>query len=131
MKGPQVRLIECGEGGAACEVPVNQLEFLIGRGADCDLRLRNNSVSRHHCILRVASGEAVLIDLGSSNGTYLNNERVRSQAPLHSGDELRVGTCRFLVDLGDGDRERLKALAANPLVGTVKIPEPPASQPGK
>ena len=127
MTAPKVRLIECGENGAACEVPVNQTEFLIGRGPDCDLRLRNNSVSRHHCILRVAADEATLIDLGSSNGTYLNNERVRSQAPLHTGDELRVGTCRFLLDLGDGDREKLRNLAVNPLAATVRLPEPPVA----
>src|SRR2546422_5781183 len=98
----RVRLIERDpKAEQTREVTVNQAEFLIGRAADCDLRLRLSDVSRHHCLIRVGPNEAALVDLGSSNGTYLNGHRVLSQAPLHSGDEIRLGECRFLVDLGD------------------------------
>lgn len=98
----KVRLIERGRSpDQTRDIPVTQSEFLIGRGADCNLRLRIPAISRHHCIIRLGTDEATLVDLGSSNGTYLNDQRVRSQAPLHSGDELRIGTCCFVVDLGD------------------------------
>jgi pSer/pThr/pTyr-binding forkhead associated (FHA) protein len=105
------------------EIPVTQSEFLIGRGPDCDLRLRVDNISRHHCLIRLANDEATLIDLGSSNGTFLNGERVRSSSTLHSGDELRVGTCRFRVEVGeaqpsDGDT----AVGAGPFMRTVKLP---------
>jgi pSer/pThr/pTyr-binding forkhead associated (FHA) protein len=76
-------------------------EFLIGRGADCDLRLPVSAISRHHCLIRLHGAEATLVDLGSSNGTFVNGKRVRSQAPLHSGDEIRLGNSSFRVDLGD------------------------------
>jgi pSer/pThr/pTyr-binding forkhead associated (FHA) protein len=98
----QARLIERGPTPEQTrQVPLKQGEFLIGRGPDCDLRLPISAISRHHCIIRLTDNEATLLDLGSSNGTYLNGQRVRSQAALHSGDDLRVGTCHFLVgDLG-------------------------------
>src|SRR5260370_24140343 len=85
----------------AREIAIHQEEVLIGRGADCDLRLKATSVSRHHCLLRFRGDEASISDLGSSNGTFVNGQRVRSQTTLHSGDEIRVGTVPFVVDLGD------------------------------
>jgi pSer/pThr/pTyr-binding forkhead associated (FHA) protein len=83
------------------EIAVRQEDFLIGRGPDCDLRLNEGTVSRHHCIIHLAGNEATLVDLGSANGTFLNGQRVRSRAVLRSGDELKVGEARFIVSLGD------------------------------
>jgi pSer/pThr/pTyr-binding forkhead associated (FHA) protein len=83
------------------EVSILKEEFLIGRGPDCDLRVNDEDISRHHCLIRVRGQEATLSDLGSSNGTFVNDKRVLSQTALVSGDEIRLGKCRFLVDLGD------------------------------
>ena len=97
-------------------------EFLIGRGADCDLRLADQDVSRHHCLLRFRGGEAILVDLGSSNGTYVNGQRVVSQATLQSGFEVRVAHYRFLVDLGDLPEETWKSwLGEDPAMVTRKM----------
>lgn len=85
------------------EIPITKEEFLIGRGADCDLRLGSSTISRHHCMIRVRGREAAIIDLGSSNGTFLNGHRVRSQAPLYDTDELRLGTFVFSFRLGFQD----------------------------
>lgn len=96
------RLIEPAVGAERTrEIIIANEEFLIGRGADCDLRVNDGDVSRHHCLIRVRGHEATLSDLGSSNGTYHNGKRVLSQTPLVSGDEIKLGKCRFLVDLGD------------------------------
>jgi pSer/pThr/pTyr-binding forkhead associated (FHA) protein len=127
-----VRLIERGSGTEPVrEIAVTRSEFLIGRGADCDLRLRLSSISRHHCLIRLDAEGATLVDLGSSNGTFLNDNRVRSQAVLHSGDELRLGECRFTVDLGDADRpEGRVSSGADSMAVTVKLKDikrqPPA-----
>jgi predicted component of type VI protein secretion system len=95
------KLIEPG-GDREREIVIQGQEFLIGRGADCNLRLAVSAISRHHCLLRFQGAEATLSDLGSSNGTFVNDKRVRSQVALHTGDEIRVGSCRFVIDLGDG-----------------------------
>jgi pSer/pThr/pTyr-binding forkhead associated (FHA) protein len=124
----KAKLIERGDRSEQTrEIPLNQAEFLIGRGADCDLRLRVSSVSRHHCLIRLGGAEATLVDLGSSNGTYLNGTRVRSQATLNNGDEVQLGACRFLVELGDDDKIDLDtAVGAGPSTTTVKLPKSPS-----
>src|SRR5260370_1006508 len=67
------KLIEHGDNLAERrEIPITKDEFLIGRGPDCDLRLGVADISRHHCLVRVRGSEAVILDLGSINGTYLN-----------------------------------------------------------
>jgi adenylate cyclase len=66
--------------------------FSIGRSTSCDLTLRDSKVSRKHVVInRQAGDEFWLSDLGSANGTYVNQLRVSQSARLRSGDELRVG----------------------------------------
>ncbi len=101
---------------------VQQEEFLIGRGRDCDLRLADSTISRHHCIVRPGTAEATLVDLGSANGTFLNGQRVRSQAALHTGDEIQVGSSRFVVILGeDSWTDPEKEAPADPLANTFRV----------
>jgi pSer/pThr/pTyr-binding forkhead associated (FHA) protein len=125
----KARLIErSGKSDDAHEIALNQSEFLIGRGPDCDLRLRVPSVSRHHCLVRVGTDEVSITDLGSSNGTFLNGKRVRSQASLHTGDELQMGECRYVVDLGDQDAIDFGAsTGADPFTSTIKLSRPKPS----
>ncbi len=115
-----VRLVERGATPQQTrEITVRPPEFLIGRGGDCDLRLPGPGISRHHCMIRVAPDGAMLVDLGSSNGTYLNGQRVLSQAPLQGGEELRLGESTFLVDLGAGSG----APEADPMARTIRLPK--------
>lgn len=98
----QARLIEPGAGAEHIrEIPLKEEEFLIGRGTDCDLRLPLSDISRHHCLIRIRGKEISVMDLGSANGTFVNGQRIRGQTLLHSGDQIRVGTVLFVVDLGD------------------------------
>jgi len=119
------KLIEPGPGSKSREIAVHQEEFLIGRGTDCDLRLKGTAISRHHCLLRFRGQEASITDLGSSNGTFVNGQRVRSQTTLHSGDEIRLGTCSFVVDLGD----RVNPEEAEGIAATCKLPGVSAKAP--
>jgi len=118
----KARLIERGgDEKPTREVPISKSEFLIGRGADCELRLAVPDVSRHHCLIRVSNDAATIEDLGSANGTLLNGQRVRSQTPLRSGDLLQVGECHFVVDLGDlGWAELGLDTVADPAAATIR-----------
>lgn len=74
---------------------------VIGRREDCDLRVPLGDVSRKHCRL-VRDGEMLKIeDLGSSNGTYLNGQRVQ-EALLSPGDSIQVGPVVFVLQV-DGE----------------------------
>jgi hypothetical protein len=63
---------------------------LLGRGTDCDLRLVDPGVSRHHSELRVEDGQVVLVDLGSTNGTFVNGQPVR-RVLLTDGTTVTLG----------------------------------------
>jgi diguanylate cyclase (GGDEF)-like protein len=78
--------------------PVSDGPLVLGRGDNCDVRVNDNSVSRRHAAVQAAGGGWTVTDLGSTNGTFLNNGRVDSAA-LTDGDYLRVGNCiyRFLT----------------------------------
>lgn len=73
---------------------------LIGRGDDCDIPLHSDAISRHHARVVVSASVLTVEDLGSSNGTFVNDQRVRRSA-LGPGDELRVDRVRFLVQSSD------------------------------
>ncbi len=72
---------------------------LIGRAPDCTIVIPDRQVSRHHAEVRMTSAGAVLEDLGSKNGTYLNGERVLVPTPLHDGDEIQIALAQKLVFL--------------------------------
>lgn len=80
-------------------------EIVVGRGDDCDVRLPNTSVSRHHCKFEVGFGTATLSDLGSANGTQVNKKKIEEPTVLQSGDEILVGKFH-LVFLGDRKQDR-------------------------
>jgi hypothetical protein len=63
---------------------------LLGRGTDCDLRLVDPGVSRHHAEIRVEGPEIVLVDLGSTNGTFVNGQPVR-RVTLSDGARVTLG----------------------------------------
>jgi hypothetical protein len=62
----------------------------IGRAADCDVVLSDPTVSKHPIEMRPRGTDVVLIDLGSTNGTRVNNVGVRDHV-LADGDEIRIG----------------------------------------
>jgi S1-C subfamily serine protease len=75
--------------GKSVELSGEQLT--IGRDDHCDLTLHDDKVSRKHAILEAGSGgQAVLRDLGSSNGTYVNGQPIRT-ATITGGEHLRFG----------------------------------------
>ena len=77
---------------------VNQT-ILIGRAAECQLRLSSLNVSRRHCLLRVSPTEAWVTDLHSSNGTYVNGKRLvpGEETRVVNGSKVIVGPYEFTV----------------------------------
>ena len=71
----------------------------LGREPGNMLRIDEDSVSARHALLRHEGGRWWLEDLGSTNGTFVNNMRIAARAPLQSGDIIQLGrvTARFLT----------------------------------
>lgn len=78
------------------EVDVN-LPTVIGRSNDVDLPLRHALISRQHCELSELDGVVIVRDLGSLNGTFIDDKRI-TEAELRPGDLLTVGSVTFRVD---------------------------------
>lgn len=72
---------------------------IVGRKEDCDVRLEHKSVSKMHCVIVKTDGLLLLRDLGSTNGTRVNGQRVR-RAALLPNDNLTIANHKFRVHLG-------------------------------
>ncbi len=89
--------------GSTLAVPVQALPFGIGRGEENGLVLVASGVSRLHASLALdpASGQLVLSDLGSTNGSYVNRAKVESPRVLDEGDIVHIGSAEFRVRRAD------------------------------
>ncbi len=85
------------DGGPAIDV-VKDLT-VVGRKEGCDLRLEHKSVSKMHCVIVKTDGLLLLRDLGSTNGTRVNGQRVR-RAALLPNDQVSIANYKFRVYLG-------------------------------
>jgi hypothetical protein len=68
---------------------------VLGRGDQAEIRLEDPFASSRHAKLTRQGGIVVLEDLGSTNGTYLNEELLSGPQPLHRGDRVRIGDSEF------------------------------------
>ncbi|HMS18456.1 MAG TPA: FHA domain-containing protein, partial [Planctomycetota bacterium] len=75
------------------QLPLPSSAVIVGRGDDADVKIVDQSVSRFHARLEVATHDQLLItDLGSSNGTFLNDTRLAQPSLAREGDTIRFGT---------------------------------------
>ena len=74
-----------------------ETEIVIGRDEQCHLRLASSDVSRQHCALRATPEGVVARDLGSRNGTFVNDVPIEFETVLHPGDVVRVGPLQLKV----------------------------------
>lgn len=88
------------DGGPA--VAIEKDMILVGRNEECELRLDHKSVSKLHCILVKTDGLILVRDLGSTNGTRVNGQRVR-RAALLPNDNFAVANFKYRVDFGPGN----------------------------
>jgi len=78
--------------------PLARTSTVLGRGTDVDIRVEDPGVSRRHCEV-ITAPEPMVRDLGSTNGTLVNGQRV-GQALLVDGDRLQIGSTELVFHLG-------------------------------
>lgn len=71
--------------------------LMVGRGADCDLPLQDTYLSTRHARFTMDDGDLLVEDLGSTNGTYVNQELIAHRTKLDRGDIVQVGGVLFEV----------------------------------
>ncbi len=85
------KLILSNDKASPKEFELTRSEVVLGRDPGVDLVIPSAAVSRRHARLMREGNEYILEDLGSSNGTFLNGERLSGRCPLKSGDQIRLG----------------------------------------
>jgi len=90
-------LVMFTEKGERRDFPIKSKKATIGRNTECHIQIQLGMVSRRHCEIRVNGDEEVHVrDLGSSNGTFVNDKRVQ-ETEVMAGDRLKVGPVIFTV----------------------------------
>ena len=75
-------------------------DIVLGRGERAEIRLEDPFASSRHARVYEQGNIVVIEDLGSTNGTYLNEELLESARPLHPGDRVRIGDSEFAFEVG-------------------------------
>ena len=70
---------------------------VIGRAPECDISVPADEMSRRHALVKPTPEGLSVEDLGSSNGTFINNKRVQQLGYMQPGDELRLDATRFIL----------------------------------
>ena len=87
--------------------------MVVGRQPDCDVPIAAEEISRQHARLQVTPDGVMVEDMGSANGTFVNDKRVHT-ALLKPGEELRLDTVRFMLMSPGMEAPKTAALAATP-----------------
>jgi adenylate cyclase len=95
--GAEAELKISGKDGVETRVPINNTPFVVGR-AGTDLNLDDTSVSRRHCEYVKVGDMWVIRDLGSSNGTFVDGEKV-VECFLRGGEQVRIGNTEMVFVL--------------------------------
>ncbi|HWL06983.1 MAG TPA: FHA domain-containing protein [Planctomicrobium sp.] len=101
-------------------IPLPDGKFLIGREEDCHLRPNSDLVSRHHCVFTVDDFTVRLRDLGSTNGTLVNGERIRGGVVLNSGDIVSIGKIELRVIVKTPDQDTVSNIVVESKTGLFK-----------
>jgi len=95
---PVAKLVVTQSDSLEGEFPLEEEEIMLGRDEDAGIPIDDKRISRHHCKLWINEGEYTLTDLGSSNGTFVNNQRI-TETILKNGDQITVGSSKFSFSL--------------------------------
>jgi pSer/pThr/pTyr-binding forkhead associated (FHA) protein len=119
----ELKLVVLAGAKQGLEIPLKKEKFLIGRAKECALRAGSEAISRRHCAIVRASGRVTVRDLGSRNGTFVNDERIEKEVPLSVGDELRVGPLKFrIAAMSSAPAAEAKSSAPVPAPKSLKKP---------
>jgi type II secretory pathway predicted ATPase ExeA len=88
------KLVLDADGDTLGEVPVDKDRIMIGRDPDNDIPIKAEYVSRHHAQVTVEQGACWIVDLNSTNGTFVNGKRIKKRI-LRDGDVIQIGRHRL------------------------------------
>jgi predicted component of type VI protein secretion system len=123
--------VEVGAERQRFEMPEGEPEVVVGRATDCRWIIASGAVSRRHARLVRHGSEVTIEDLGSSNGTFVNGERLSAPRELRDQDRVQLGAVeiRFVMPPEEPSADATIAMSALPKIARVE--PPPTTQPAK
>jgi pSer/pThr/pTyr-binding forkhead associated (FHA) protein len=103
-------------------------EVVFGR-ADSEFLQHDTEVSRRHAVVRPEPGGLAIEDLGSSNGTFVNEQRIEGATSLNSGDIVQLGQTTFEVEIEPAQQRTVIREAVTPPAEPAPAPEPDVTAP--
>jgi pSer/pThr/pTyr-binding forkhead associated (FHA) protein len=103
QKKPAISLIVQMDQGNESVRQFFQPQIMIGRDTNCDLSMMDEALSAHHARLTHHHGQWWLEDLNSTNGTFLNREKLTTPAVVITGDHFKCGNTVFGIQVEDSD----------------------------
>jgi pSer/pThr/pTyr-binding forkhead associated (FHA) protein len=97
MAAPQTEVIITVDGIEKGRHVLAPGDYVIGRNADCHLRVDADLVSRQHAKLTLNFDNALIEDLGSSNGTFVNDAPITGRTRLWPGQKIRIGAATLTL----------------------------------
>ena len=95
----RLRVTESGILPVGAAIVLDQPEVLLGRDPSAAAVLEGDDfVSARHAVVRIRGGSPMIADLGSTNGTYVNGERIAAETTLRPGDTIAVGGTRMVYE---------------------------------
>ena len=107
--------------------PLSARPLVLGRESDTTELSADRNVSRRHAEVILSDQGPSLTDLGSSNGTYVNDTRVTGSAQLHAGDRIRIGQTELVVEAAGTARVPDSPAASDTQLFPTASPAPPSS----
>lgn len=95
-------LVITGGHDIGSEIELKEGNYIVGRDPEVDIFLNDITVSRRHAEINITSFKAMIRDLGSLNGTYVNGARI-DDSEISSGDEIQIGKFKLLYVHKRGD----------------------------
>lgn len=114
---PKLAILTGKHQGQKMNLP--ERELFVGRDQQCEIRLAGTEVSRRHSRIRVVGETIFVSDLGSRNGTLVNDVAITQEIQLRDGDELRIGAMVFRCECEKPKPVQSAVIAAD---GTVLVP---------
>src|SRR5437762_2454034 len=118
LDGVSANFIVKGPSGVEKAYPMRAITVTVGRSDQCDIAVKDSSMSGRHAEISKINGEIRVRDMGSANGIWLNGERV-DDVELFDGDVLRLGQTSIRVDVVGGRKRPDAGLSPKVLAGII------------
>jgi hypothetical protein len=115
------KLVVLSEGLTGKSYELKSDKTTIGRLEDNSFHIAEGSISSHHCEVLLRGKDVIVKDLNSTNGTFINGERVTTEGTLKPGQILRLGQIEMRLETGDAAPPTKKQFDQTRVIGGVKL----------